>query len=158
MTLSQLAGCYLKLEEGDRVANLTTSVRYCIQAIGIAQKLNDNSIESDLKGLLGSCTFALGAETDSVNLVHEAISYHLEAASGYIAQKAYWQQQAMHLGYAAYCIETLPDSDSIPNTKRRVDLYERMLSCLPADVPLSYARDINERLSEAKRILDADHY
>ena len=150
MTLRQLSGCYLKLESGDISINLTKAVQHCMEALSMAQSMKDDYMTADLTGLLGSCTFELGIETDSVNLVHEAISYHIESAKGYAKWDSYWQQQSMHYGYAAYCIECLPDGDTIPNAKRRIGFYERILDCLPSEVPESYLDDINERLLEAK--------
>jgi hypothetical protein len=154
ITLRQLSACCLKVEAGDRIGNLRRALDCSMKALAIAQSLNDNYMEADLKGSLGSCAFALGIETGSMNLVHEAISYHMESAASYAQWQNYWQQQAMHYGYAAYCIENLPDGDSIHNAKRRVDLYERMLKCLPADVPESYVVDIAGRLTEARSILE----
>jgi hypothetical protein len=154
MTLRQLGASYLKLEAGDRTESLSKALGHTMRALSIAQSLQDEHMVADLTGKVGSCSFELGIETKSVSLIHEAISYHIESASIYSRWDSYWQQQSMHYGYAAYCIECLSDADSVPNVKRRVELYEKMLACLPTDVPRSYVEDINLRLSEAKNLYE----
>jgi hypothetical protein len=153
MTLRQLGGCYLKLETGNRIENLKKALQHTINALSIAQSIEDEHMVADLTRKLGTCSFELGIETDSTTLVHEAISYHLESAARYSKWSSNWQRQSMHLGYAAYCVECLPDADSTPNAIRRVEFYERLLACLPSNVPTSYVDDVTGRLLEAKKLI-----
>ena len=153
MLFRELYCAYFKLTSGDKIHNLQTALNYCMKALVIAQEDHDPHMSADLKGKLGSCSFELGVETDSVNLVHEAISYSVESAQGYASLGASnWQQQAMGYGCAAYYVEALPDADSRPNIERRIRFYELMLGCVDAEAPKEYVDDIHKRLNEARKL------